>query len=219
MNNRRDEIRLTYHFFWTANFALYRVENGEAILYFGGREDNPIYKNIIKATTQLIEVRNFKPDKEDIQAVIDSVGSGSTLRVELSELNLIPPSLMAAQIQRSKQKRNKYDFRVFEINTSDYGQKLNNTQRILAERVFGQRNDFIKNMRMLSEDGIKTTKITVLYPPYVKDNVKKDSALIRLCSLASFSNGSFLDATYAGYYVDEDNYRFYNKQYLRGILK
>lgn len=96
---------------------------------------------------------------------------------------------------------------------------INNTQRILAERVFGQRNDFIKNMRMLSEDGIKTTKITVLYPPYVKDNVKKDSALIRLCSLASFSNGSFLDATYAGYYVDEDNYRFYNKQYLRGILK
>ena len=40
MTERRTNTDLRRQWFWTANFALYRVEDGEAVLYFGGRESN-----------------------------------------------------------------------------------------------------------------------------------------------------------------------------------
>ena len=170
-----DEDLLRYIWFYTADHALYRIEDGEAVLYFGRRETNPIFKNIEKATEQLIRNGNYIPEKGDIEAVVNAE---STLRVKISDLEL---------------KRQSDEYSYFEIDTSNYG-KLNDVQRVFAERVYGQGKDFGKAMKIFKKAGISTTRIYVLNSDYVKDNAEEDSAVARACWLNHFSSDSNFDA-------------------------
>ena len=171
---RRTNTDLRRQWFWVANFALYRVEDGEAVLYFGGREANVIFDNIEEATSQLIKTGNYVPKKEGIDAVVASVKSGSTLRVKLSELKL---------------NRVNDEFSYFEIDTSRYDE-LNAAQRLFAERVYGPGNDFVENMGMLAKAPIGKTRIYVLNPDYVESKVVGDGAVARACWLNLFNNFS-----------------------------
>ena len=45
-NEKIGKNQLENQTFYTANFALYAVEDGNAILYFGGKKNNPIFNNI-----------------------------------------------------------------------------------------------------------------------------------------------------------------------------
>ena len=63
---RRDNKELRNQWFWTANFALYKIEDNDAILYFGGRENNPIFMNIDEAAKQLISKQNYTPHQRKI---------------------------------------------------------------------------------------------------------------------------------------------------------
>lgn len=170
-NERRDNEALRRQWFWTADSSLYRIEEDEAVLYFGGRDTNSVFKNIEDATEQLLKSNNYRPGTDDIKAVIDSE---KTIRIKLSDLDL---------------KKHSDEFSFFKINTSDYG-TLNQTQRALAERVYGQGDDFIKNMEMLAQAGKKSTRVYVLNPEYVKANVKGDNAIARACWLDIFDGSS-----------------------------
>ena len=174
---------------------MYTIEDNDEFLYFGGREANPIFDNIGEATTQLLENQNYKPSEEGIKAVVASVQSGATLKVKLSDLEL---------------KGDNEEWRYFEINTADYD-SLNKSQRALAERVYGQGNDFVENMKMLNEEDISTAKIYVLNPEYVKKNIEAGKALARACWLYNFGGISSFDAN--GRSVDNAN------NSLRGIAQ
>ena len=174
MKDRQDDEDLRGKWFYTADHALYRVEDDETVLYLGRGETNPIFKNIKEATKQLINEGNYIPEKEDIEAVVNAE---STLRVKISDLDL----------------KGDGEYGYFEIDTKDYD-KLNDSQRALAERAYGEGKDFGESMKMLKKAGISTTRIYVLNSDYVKDNAKEGSVLSRACWLSGFTNLSGFDA-------------------------
>ena len=190
---RRTNKELRKQWYYTSNFGMYDVEEGKAILYFGGREANPVLANIDEACRQLINEGNYKVTDPEKQAVVDSVKSGHTLRVKLSDLDL---------------KRYDNEFSFFEINTDNYA-NLNESQRALAEKVYGSGDDFIENMKMLSEAGISNTRIYVLNQDYVKEHVK-EGAVGRVGWLGGFVGSSNFSAV--GRDVDNGNG-------LRGVRK
>jgi len=187
---RRTNKELTNQWFWTANFALYRIEDKEAILYFGGRKNNPIFKNIDETAKQLISEQNYTPSQEDAASAIKS-----SLRIKLSDLNLL---------------KHDDEFSYFEIDTANYESSLNAAQRGFAEAVYGKAKDFKANMKMLSNAGIAKTRIYVLNPEYVKQKTKKNEAIARACWLDYFYNFSYFNAYN----------RYLNDTYfaLRGVL-
>lgn len=199
MNERRSDSTLRDKTFWTANFALYRVENGEAILYFGGRENNPIFNNIEEAAAQFRKELMYIPKKRDVKAIVNS---NAVLRVSLSDLGLTVVDWESAYL---------------EISTMYYDRTLNQTGRAFAERIYGQGDDFVENMRMLARNRIPITRVHVFNPEYVKNNVKKKlfirtvPPIARVCRLSTFSDNSDFYADV--WYVYNSNLS------LRGIPK
>lgn len=167
---RRDNRELRSNWFSTADSSLYRIEAGEVVLYFGQRETNLLFRNIKSATEQLLKNNNYKPSKEEIKSVVDSVESGNTLKIKLSELEL---------------KGDNDEWLYFEIRVINY-ESLNSIQRVFAEKIYGKEDDFKKNMKMFKDAKITTPQIYVLNPEYVKKNVEKDSALVRGSSISYF---------------------------------
>lgn len=174
--DRKTDIDLRNIWLWTANTALYRIEDSEAVLYFSrgdtSRRANPILKNLDEAKTQLLNTQNYRPSQEDIAAVVGSVETGETTRFKLSDLSL---------------QRHDDEFSYFEIDTENYN-NLNETQRQFAEMVYGSGDDFKEAMNTLrtSKQKIKTTRIYVLNEDYVKNKVKGDEAVARACRLNDF---------------------------------
>ena len=185
---RRDDIGLRNRWFYTADSAVYTIEevNGidEVFLYLGRGDTNPVFNNIEEATQQLITRRNYIPSREDVEAVKNA---DTTLRVKLSDLSL----------QENSSKNSKCRF--FEIDTANYG-SLNEHQRKVAERVYGSGEDFEQNMEMLRKNRIKTTRVYVLNPDYVRENVPQGGALARASSLGGFGHLSrfYAIASYVG---------------------
>jgi len=193
-SERRTNNELRRQPFYTANFGMYSVEDKEAILYFGGREANPILANIDEVCSQLIKTGNYKIKPKDNQAVKDSVKLGNTLKVKLSNLDL---------------EKHNDEFSFFKIDTADYASSLSKHQRALAERIYGQGNDFAENMKMLSKAGISKTRVYVLNQDYVKKHAKK-AAVARASWLYCFDYSS--DFLAVGRDVD-------NHLALRGVRK
>ncbi|MCX6707868.1 MAG: hypothetical protein NT001_07085 [Candidatus Woesearchaeota archaeon] len=111
--DRISDKDLRNKWFWTADGAVYTVENDEVILYLTRREENPVINNIKEAIDQLIQTQNYVPKQEDLEAAINSK---NTLRIKLSDLDII---------------KDNDEHSHFEINTSEYN-KLNETQRALC---------------------------------------------------------------------------------------
>jgi len=194
MNERRTNEKLREQWFWTADSALYTVEEGEAILYFGNRDTNLIFENINEATKQLRETNNYRPEQADVERVINSVETGQTLRLNLSDLKL---------------DRYNSEWSYFKISTSKYN-KLNDSQRAFAEKVFGEGTDFKTNMKMLKEADIESTRILVLNPKYVEKQAS-ESPVSLTCWLSGFSG-------YSGFIASEKITNLSNG-YVRGVLK
>ena len=175
MNDRRTDRDLRKKWFWTADFPMYRIEDDEAVLYIAGRENNLIFEYIEEATRQIIRNINYVPEQEDIARVVASVESGETLRIKLSDLGL---------------KRENSEWSYFEIDTAEYDETLNPEQRKVAERFYGQGDDFVKNMKMLKEEGISKTRVNILNLDYVENHVEEDGAVARACWLSCFGDSS-----------------------------
>ena len=111
----------------------------------------------------------------------DAKKSGLVLRLEMAELSL---------------KEFNDEFSYFEIDTEN-PDKLNPSRRDLAEAVYDKGNDFVENMKMLSgsygnDKKIKTTRIYVLNPKYVRKEAKS-GAIARAGFLYDFNiNSSFI---------------------------
>jgi len=193
LENESEREGLRDRYFWTADSSMYRIENGKAILYFGDVTTNLVFNNATEAFQQLIQTNNYVPSSKDIQTIIKKAKSGDILRIKLSELNL-----KGSCIERL----------YFEIDTANYG-GLNGTQRKLAEKIYGQEEDFEKNMKMLKDANIRTTQISVLNPEYIETYVEKDSAIVRTTKICSFRVRSEF---YANEYLVENR-----SNVLRGV--
>ena len=170
---RRTDASLRNQWFWTADFPMYRVEDGEAVLYFAPREHNLIFRDIQNATSQLLGSQNYVPPKEGIEEVVAASKTRVVLKVNLSNLRL---------------KGNENEWRYFEVDTNNLD-SLNPDERAFAEIVYGQ-------------DNVGKTRIYVLNPDYVKTQLKgkEDSAIARASRLGRFVIGSRFNAD--GRFVD-----------------
>lgn len=177
-NARYEDEGLRNKWFYTANFAMYTVEQSEEIIYFGGRDANPILNNLAEACTQLIKNQRYSPGADARQAVFDSVQSGSTLRMKLADLEL---------------EKHNNESGYFEINTTYYDQ-LNEIQRLFAEKVYGEDKFFTQNMEIFFEVNIFKSRIFVLHPDYIRDRFGEGEADARACWLYIFDNYSKLNA-------------------------
>ena len=96
-----------------------------------------------------------------MEAIKEAEKSGLVLRLEMAELGL---------------KESNEEFSCLEIDTGN-PDKLKKYQRALAEAAFDKGQDFIENMKMLNgsygnDKKIKTTRIYVLNPKYVRKEAK-----------------------------------------------
>jgi len=173
-NERRTNTELRSKWFYTADTSLYRMEDGGVFLYFGNDIVNPVLKNVGVASKELINNINYFPKKEDVEAVVNAE---DTLKVNLADLRL---------------KGTGNEWLYLEIETDNYD-KLNETERAFAERVYCQGGDFVKNMAMLNNTSITTTRIYVLNPEYVKEKAK-GQAVARASWLSYFGYDSSFGA-------------------------
>ena len=184
--------------FYTANFTVCTLENGEEVLYFGGREANPILRNIDEACRQLIENGNYRINNTEKEAIEEAVNRGLVLRLKMAELGL--KELTDGFIN------DKYNY--FEIETENYD-ALNLFQRAFAEAVYDKGEDFIENMKMFREAGIPKTRIYVPNPKYVRKEAKN----------SAFALASWLD--HFDYNFDFHAYlrSVHEREYLRGVRR
>lgn len=180
MTARRADASLRNRWFWTADFQMYRVENGEEINYFAPREHNLGFRDIQNFTSQLLETNNYVPSKEGIDEVVNAVKAGSVLRTKLSDLSL---------------QGNDNEWGYFEIDTGNVD-LLNAAQMAFAKRAYGQGNEFTQNMRMLQEVEITKARVYALKPNYVEKQLKgkEDSAIARASRLGGFVGDSWFSA-------------------------
>jgi len=185
---RKRDRTLRDKLFYPNNFAMYTVEGGDSFLYLGGRTANLIFDNVQEASQQLVKTGNYTPNRESIDAVVASVNSGETVRVNVADLKL---------------KKETAEYGYFEIDTTSYA-TLNDEQKKVAAVGYGsmeqrkvaggETSDFDEAMAMLRSEGISTTRVYVLHPNCVNKNVKKDSAIARACWLDDTVNDSSFGA-------------------------
>ncbi len=98
-------------------------------------------------------MRNFRPDLKEARRAMKAK---DTLRIDLTKLRL---------------QGGEEEWRYLEIGTTDYD-KLNAEERKLAERFYGQGEQFDTAMRTLYDAG-SVTQVYVLNPSYVQEEAKK----------------------------------------------
>ena len=196
---QRDKPELRGQWYWPADFAFYGIETiegkEEVMLYIGEGKNNLMFRNIKDASAQLLSGdHNYRPKNEDSGAVMRDK---STLCVKLSDLRL-----------EGEEKECRY----LEISTVNYG-TLNGAERELAERVYGQGDDFVKNMQSFADNSITSVTIYVLAPDYVKaalssehmaglpDVLQDRKTIARAARLGAFGGGARFDA--GGWRVDD----------------
>ena len=176
MNERRTNEELRSNGFYTPDgevYFLYGV-NKTPILAMTREARNPVLKNIDDAFEQLTTKGNYGVQGKDFtKAITDAV------LVFLPNLRL---SKHDAEFQ----------YLPFGTTPAKYS-KLNDEERKFAERVYGQGDDFVKNMKMLKEAGIGETRIWVLNPDYVRKHAA-EGAIARASWLDNFYYGSQFNA-------------------------
>ncbi len=171
---RRTNADLRSQSFYTADGNVYFSDKDIPTLYITREATNPILKNIDDAFTQLTTNHNYTVLQSDFDAVKKAE---DTVTIDLTKLTL---------------QGDDKEWGYLAISTTKYN-KLNIEERKLAERVYGPGNDFVENMKMLSDARINETKIFVLNPGYVKTNAK-DNPVGRASWLYIFYYNSIFDA-------------------------
>ncbi len=163
MDSRRSMPEIRAESLWAADFPMYRVEDGEAFLYFAPRENNLIFRDVENATNQLLDPGkyNYFPPQEGINEVVAAAAAGKALKIKISDLQL--------QNQDSE-----HGF--FDVNPDDLD-LLNKPQRQLVNAIYGT-----------SRTG---TRVYVLNSEYVKETLKgrEGSAIARVSGLGGADVG------------------------------
>ena len=179
MNERRDNHELRSQWFYTADGEMYFLDGVKKTpnLAMTREAHNPVLKNIDSAFYQLTQEHNYhvlQPDFEQALAVIDTV-------------------LIALPTLRLSKHDAEFSYLPIATTPSKYN-KLNKEERKFAERVYGQGDDFTKNMKMLKEEGkISETRIWVLNPDYVQKHAA-EGAIARASWLDLFDGSSHFNA-------------------------
>jgi len=168
--------------FYTNNHALYAVEDGEAILYFGIKDSSIFrYDTIYDIFTKM---RRDEPYHIPLKDVLKA--KQSSLRVKIADLDLIPYKGID-------------DLGYIRIDFSDpTGSGLNTAPRKLAEAVYGsmeQDNEgnspFGRAMNFFNEIGlIKTLGYIAIAVPMAENVLEdaRDGPIVRACA---FNSGCF----------------------------
>lgn len=163
---------------YTANCAMYEMQDGEAYVHFLAGDNNFFFKNIDEVCEQLIATGNYVVPAGEVEPARRAAKS-----FKLSDLGLI---------------KHNDELSYFEINTKKYD-KLNPVQRQFAEAVHGEGKDFKNVMEMLNNNGKNTTRVYVLNPQYVQNYFKNhpvEKAVARACWLNNFDSSSSFSASY-----------------------
>jgi len=144
---------------------------------------NLVLRHIDAAFKQLTTDGNYRPDRKEAQAAINSE---DTLVVDLGKLHL---------------KGDDAEWRYLEIGTSpNQYDRLNSEERKLAERYFGA--DFGQSMKLFKDSGIKTTRVYVLNPEYVSTEASKNpvsrASWLNIFNDDSFAYADIRDVNYDG---------------------
>ncbi|MEK6904926.1 MAG: hypothetical protein AABX24_00845 [Nanoarchaeota archaeon] len=194
MNERRHNANLRGQCFYTADGEIYFLDdvNKTPTLAITREAQNPVLQNIDDALDQLTNNGNYLPSQADVQ---QALVAPDTVLITL-------PSLCLS----GKDK----EWRYLEIGTTPakYNQ-LNGEQRKFAERVYGQGDDFVHNMKRLNSADISNTRIYVLNPDYVRQHAEA-GAIAR----ASWLNFFYVDSLF---YSDERYFNYHDR--VRGVRR
>ncbi len=150
-----DGTDLRHVWLYTADGQLYSLRNGVPTLSMTRGDVNPVLNRIDDAVEQLTTSGNFQPDAEEVDQALNSY---STVHTDLTELRLRGDHLEWQYLPVSTVKRH----------------KLRYEEEKLARRVFGD-TTFAENMAMFREAGITESRIYLLAPTYVKEQVSESS--------------------------------------------
>ena len=184
MNARRTEPdlekrqALRNRWYYTNDASLNSVEKGKSVIYLGRGE--LIFDNLVDAVRQLIQNDNYRPPEETAYAF---KRAPTTIRANHDDLGL---------------KKHDDEFSYFVIKTLKGRDGLNPVQIVVAERPYGQAEDFEDNMKMLHDAGINETRVWVPNPEYVKQMNSKGGPIVRAGRLFDFGIGSGFDASGRG---------------------
>ncbi len=202
-SQRLTQAELRRLWFWVADHTLWDIENQELVFYLGARETNPVFKNIEKATEDLIKTHKYAPPEEDVDAVINTV---STIKVRYSDLRL--------KLDEVVEKKYPKEFFYFEFdpNTPD----LNNEEMKIVSKGYGQNGQFLALLELFKLECKLNPRVYLLAHDYAYSQIKKYGQISRVCRLTGIIQGSqFLAAVRCVHEGDEPT----RKLFLRGELK
>ncbi len=178
MNERRDNHELRTQWFYTADGEVYFLDGVRKTptLAMTKEAHNPVLQNIDDAFDQLTGKGNYTVLDQDFK---QALAAPDTLLITLPNLRL------------SKHDA-EFSYLPFGTTPAKYA-KLNDEERNFAERVYGQGDDFAKNMKMLKEAGIGETRIWLLNPEYVQKHAQ-EGAIARASWLSNFNDSSRFSA-------------------------
>ena len=156
MKERRSNPELCDQSFYTADGELYFLQGKKKTptLAITREKDNLVLRHLDDAFTQLTTTGNYRPNVQEVQQSIDAP---ETVLIDLTKLRL---------------QGNDAEWRYLGISTTEYD-KLRPEERTLAERVYGQGDEFGASLAMLHEAGIKETRVYVLNPVYVQKEAEQ----------------------------------------------
>lgn len=159
-NERRTNLKLRNYSFWTADGAVYFMDNGIPTLRITREATNPVLKNIGVAFNKLANTSNYFVSSADFAAV---KAASDTVVIDLTQLEL-------------QEHITEKEWRYLIIDSSRKISEYNHEQQKLLLRVFGPTvEDYTVNMEMLrlSPQKITEVKFYILSPDYVKANIQK----------------------------------------------
>ena len=160
--------------FYTADGELYSLQKGVPTLDITREKDNLLFRHLNDEVDcsydQLVHNHNYRADKAEAQAAMNAP---ETVRIDLSLLPLEEVS---------------DEWGYVAISTAHYD-RLNPEVRKLAERVFGQGQNFVAARKMFKDAGITETRAYVLIPEYVAQHAE-EGPVGRASRLGSFVNFS-----------------------------
>ncbi len=189
--------------FWVADHTLWDIEGQELVFYLGTRETNPVFKNIKKATEELITKHKYAPPKDVVDAVINAK---STVKVRYSELRL----------KRDETVEKKYPGEFFYFEFDPESPDINDEEMKIVSRGYGQNEVFFPLMELFKVECRINPRIYLLAHDYACSQIRKYGQIARVCRLTGIRQGSqFLAAVRCVNEGDEPT----RKLFFRGILK
>ncbi len=194
MKERRTTEELRSNGFYTADGEVYLLDGARKTptLAMTREAYNPVLQNIDVAYGQLVNKHNYRVSQTDVQ---QALAASETVVIALPNLRLTEHNAEFSYLTLGTTPA-KYD-------------KLNDEERKLAKRVYGQEDDFAQNMKMLKDAGIGETRIWVLNPDYVRKQAEA-GAVARASWLSIFINSSQFNA------IDRN---FVNRGRVRGVRR